>query len=367
VKDLSLSSKTTPTAWISDKQLSFVVLTTLTAGMIFLTYLIFRPFLAALFMALVMAIAFFPLNTKLARLLRNTNAAALITTVVAIIVILVPLALVGTKLAVEFTSFSKSILQDLGRTSTWPTQFDSAVEYIAEHTGMPVEQLKADVAARARELGSYLVGFATSMASNFVKNLITVLFGALFLFSILRNSDELRSGALSILPISPERAHELATVVSRGIVANIYGMFTVGLTEGALIAIGFWLTGLRSPLLWGAIAVVLSFLPVVGVSLVWVPGCILLAMRGNWTFAILLFVWGVLVVATADGILRCRVVSGRVKVNPLLITLALMGGVSVFGPIGFFAGPVVVVLLVSLIRILREEHASVYESRQRVA
>jgi predicted PurR-regulated permease PerM len=90
-------------------------------------------------------------------------------------------------------------------------------------------------------------------------------------------------------------------------------------------------------------------------------------MRGNWTFAILLFVWGVLVVATADGILRCRVVSGRVKVNPLLITLALMGGVSVFGPIGFFAGPVVVVLLVSLIRILREEHASVYESRQRVA
>jgi predicted PurR-regulated permease PerM len=151
------------------------------------------------------------------------------------------------------------------------------------------------------------------------------------------------------------------------VVANIYGMVAVGLAEGILIAIGFWLLGVRSPLVWGAIAAVLSVLPYVGVTLVWVPGCILLALRGDWVNAILLALWGLIVVSTADGIVRCRVISGRVKTNSLLITLSLMGGLAVFGPIGFFVGPVVVVVFASLIRILREEHANVRGPRNQAA
>jgi predicted PurR-regulated permease PerM len=141
----------------------------------------------------------------------------------------------------------------------------------------------------------------------------------------------------------------------------------VGLAEGILIAIGFWLLGLRSPLVWGVIASVLSILPYVGVSLIWLPGCILLAVSGNWANAILLGFWGLIVVSTADGIVRCRVISGRVKTNSLLITLSLMGGLAVFGPIGFFVGPVVLVVFASLIRILREEHANARGARNQAA
>lgn len=355
------------TAWIDDKQLSMFVLLSFTAGAIYLTYIIFRPFLTALFVALVMAIAFFPLHKRVARRVHNSDAAALITTVLAMLFVLVPFTLVSARLAIEVTSTIRSVLQQVGDARTWPDQLNSLIEQTAQRTGVPAAQLKTDISVRGRELGVFALGFAAALAQRFAQQLMTVLLASCFLFSLLRSGDELRSGALSILPLSPNRARELAVAVNQGIVANIYGMFTVGVTEGILIAIGFWLAGLRSPLLWGTIATVLSCLPVVGVSLVWIPGCIVLAVRGNWTSAVLLFIWGLIVVSTADGIVRPRVVSGRVKINSLLITLSLMGGLSVFGAIGFFVGPVVVVLLASLLRILREEHASVQESRNRAA
>ena len=134
-----------------------------------------------------------------------------------------------------------------------------------------------------------------------------------------------------------------------------------------MIAIGFWVTGVRSALVWGAIATLLSVLPYVGVTLVWMPACVLLALRGHWVNAIILAIWALIVVSTADGIIRGTVISGRVKTNSLLITLSLMGGLAVFGPIGFFVGPVVLVVFASLIRILREEHASVRAARNQAA
>ena len=354
-------------AWINDRQLSVFVLVSLTAGALYLTYLIFRPFLAALFVALIMSITFFPLHRWVRRRISNSYLAALITTLAAILFILVPVALVTARVAVEITTFAGSFIQESGVRDSWPHRMDSLVERVSEEMGVPAEQVKSGISNKSRELGRGLIALASSIAQRFFRQMMTVLLGSVFLFSILRHSDELRIGALSLLPLSPQRARELATAVNEGVIANVYGMFAVGIGEGILIALGFWLTGLPSPLLWGVVATVLSCLPVVGVSLVWVPGCIVLALRGNWTYAILLFFWGLVVVSTSDGILRCHVVSGRVKVNSLLITLSLMGGLAVFGAIGFFVGPVVVVLLGSLIRILREEHASVHESKIRAA
>jgi predicted PurR-regulated permease PerM len=123
------------------------------------------------------------------------------------------------------------------------------------------------------------------------------------------------------------------------------------------------MTGLSSPLFWGAFAIVLSCVPFVGVSLVWLPACAFLALRGNWANAILLLAWCDVVVVTAEGMVRSNVVSGSAKVNSMLIMLSIMGGVAAFGAVGIFVGPVLLVLVGTLVRIPREEHAMARESR----
>ena len=354
-------------SWSDDRQLSLFVLLALTAIAGFLTYIIFRPFLTALVVAIVMAIAFTPPHKWIVRKVRNTDLAALLTTLLAMLLVLVPFLLVSVRLAVEANSNYRSFLNQLSNTANWPAQLNPVIEQIAEQTGMPEAQLRAEINRRAREYGARLVTLAGSVAQRFAQQMMTLLLGSVFLFSLLRSSEEFRSGAETMLPLSRNRVRELASTVNQGVVANIYGMVAVGLAEGVLIAIGFWLLGVGSPLVWGTIAALLSVLPYVGVSLVWIPSCIFLAVRGDWVNAILLGLWGLLVVSMADGIVRCRVISGRVKTNSLLITLSLMGGLAVFGPIGFFVGPVVLVVFASLIRILREEHANARGARNQAA
>ncbi len=346
-------------AWTSDKQLSFLVLIGLTIGAAYLTYLILRPFLPSLVIAIIMAIASAPLHKWVSRKIRNRTLAALATTALTIFAVLIPITVVSAKLAIDTLGNYKSILSQVSNTANWPARLDPFIEQAAEQTGLPPAQLKAEIARRARDLRTRFATGAATLAQRFAQQMMRIALGAVFLFPLLRYGHELRLGAANMLPLSPERAQELTAVIYRGVLANIYGMLSVGLAEGLLVAIGFRIVGLSSPLIWGAIATLLSLLPWIGVSLVWMSGCIFLALHEQWQSAIILCLWGLIVVSTADGVVRSHVISGRVKTNSLLITVSLMGGLVVFGPIGFFVGPVSMVVLGSLLRILREEHATV--------
>ena len=360
-----VASQAVLAAWIEDTQLSVYVLLILTAGAAYLTYLIFRPFLKSLFVALVMTIVFFPVYRWFSRRLHSPYFAALTTTALALIIVLVPVILISARLAAEATNVYSSVLGAAGNPATWSSRFDPLLDEAAHLTGIPVAKLKTDIALYARQLGSWSFGMGTSFGRRFAQQMITIALAFVFLFPMLRNSDEFRVGALTMLPLSRQRARELAMAVNQGVIADVYGVIAVGIAEGVLIAFGFWITGLSSPLVWGAVAAVLSCLPFIGVCLLWIPACVVLALRGNWTSAIVLFVWCALVVSTAEGMVRSSVVSGRARVNSMLVMLSIMGGVAAFGGVGMFVGPVLMVVVGTLVRILREEHASALESRIR--
>jgi predicted PurR-regulated permease PerM len=140
------------------------------------------------------------------------------------------------------------------------------------------------------------------------------------------------------------------------VISNIYGMVAVGLIQGSLTAFGWWMVGLREALLWGAIATIFSFIPLLGPSLVWIPGAVFLAVQGRWVSAAVLAAWGAVVVSSADYIVRPRFAGGRNNANTLLVLLSLLGGLRAFGAIGIIAGPVVLAIVTALLSMIREEH-----------
>jgi predicted PurR-regulated permease PerM len=354
-------------AWIEDRQFSFYVLLILTVGALYLTYIIFRPFLTALFVALVLTIGLFPLHKLLVKRSRSVTLAALTVTVLALLVIVLPFVVISIKLAGEASATYDFVLQTMRNPGTWPHHLDPLIQEAADQTGVLPDQVKARITDGARELGSWVLRFAAVSARRFVQELTTVLLAAFFLFPLLRSSEEFRHWALSMLPLSPQRLRELGIAVSQGIIADIYGMVAVGLVEGVLVGIGFWLSGLGSPLLWGVVATVLSCLPFVGVSLVWIPACFVLGLRGHLASAIVLAAWCLLIVLTTEGYVRSKVVGGRARINSMLITLSMIGGVVAFGGIGLFAGPVVLVIFATLVNILRDEHAGMRQAGSQVA
>jgi predicted PurR-regulated permease PerM len=354
-----------------DRGLSLIVLSLLIAGAFYIAYLIFSPFLTAIFLAFVLAIAFAPLHRWIAKRIRGANSAALATTVVVMLFIVVPFILVSLRLASEAASFYSATSQQWRSGTAWYTSvsgLSEALEKMADHIGVPVQQLKSVVTSRTQNFGAWLLGMATWAARGALQQMVTAALVFLVLFFLLRDRAEFRRGVFGLLPLPPRRLLELAAIVHESIVANIYGMFAVGLVQGILTAIGFWMTGLRAPLLWGVMAMVFSFVPLVGPSLVWLPGAAVLAMQGDIGKAALLFLWGAVVVSAADYIIRPKVASGgRVNANRLLVLLSFLGGVKAFGVIGIFVGPVMLALIIALLRILREEYAARQEATKLAA
>ena len=100
-----------------------------------------------------------------------------------------------------------------------------------------------------------------------------------------------------------------------------------------------------------------SLIPFVGTALIWVPAVGVLFLQGRWVAAVVLAVWSVAVVSSADNVVRPLFISGRAQISTLPVFLGLIGGLSAFGPIGLVVGPVVVALTLALLRFADEARA----------
>ena len=125
--------------------------------------------------------------------------------------------------------------------------------------------------------------------------------------------------------------------------------------QGLLCGVGAWIAGLPSPLLWGAAAAVVSVLPLFGSALVWLPGAAVLFFQGSVGRGVFMLVWGAVLVSMVDNFIRPMVVTTKLPVHPLVVFVAMLGGVEAFGLMGILFGPVILAVTLALFRMLREE------------
>ena len=153
-----------------------------------------------------------------------------------------------------------------------------------------------------------------------------------------------------LTPLDPRTTASILRTVNDSIVANVNGVFAAAVGQGLFLGLGFWFFGVRSPVLWGAVGGLASIIPVIGAPLVWVPVVIAFLVMGSYWKALLLGLWGSLVVGSVDNVLRPFVVGAREKQHPVLIALAVIGGTYAFGPLGILLGPLVVSLVAALLK-----------------
>ena len=128
--------------------------------------------------------------------------------------------------------------------------------------------------------------------------------------------------------------------------------------QGILAGFGYWLAGLPSVFLLTLLTMVMALVPFVGATVVWLPACLWLYVYEERTWpAILLAIYCVAVVSTADNLIKPWVLRGKSKLHPLLALLSVLGGVQALGPLGILVGPMIVVFLQTLLNILHRELA----------
>lgn len=337
----------------SKSQLRFLLL--LLSGTLLLAFLIFSPFLAPLALAAVFAVVLQPLHDIILRKFGNhLGLAALVTVLIAIVCILVPLILIGAQIFGEAGQLYGVLAESGGQENlVAKTIQDFGQRFSGVYPGSEAffENLSTDLDVYAKRGLEWLISHLGSALSSVSALVLDLFIFFVALYYLLRDGKRLKSELISLSPLEDADDEIVFGNLESAVNSVVKGSLTIALIQGALTAIGFTVFGVPSAILWGTVAAIAALIPAVGTSLVILPAIGYLFFAGHTVQAIGLLIWGVVAVGLIDNLLGPKLMGGRMRLHPLLVLLAVLGGIAFFGPIGIFLGPLTLSLLFAFIKI----------------
>jgi predicted PurR-regulated permease PerM len=347
-----------PIDWASRNHLQTLVMISATALGIYLCYRVAVPFLAPLAFALALAVLFTPFQKWLETKLKRPAVAAVVSTLVIGLIVVVPLTFVGEQLVVQ-AARSAEVVQARVKSGEWRQSLQT--QPLLASLVDAVEQ-RIDLPGTIKSLTTWLSTTAGSIVKGSVVQLIGICLTFYLLFFFLRDRQEALRTLKALSPLTESEMETVFTRVGDTIYATVYGTLAVSAVQGLLGGLMFWWLDLSAPLLWGVVMALLAVVPVLGAFAVWLPAAIFLALEGNWSDALILTAWGMFVVGTIDNLLRPVLMGNRLKLHTVLVFISIVGGLILFGPAGLILGPVSLTVTMVLLEIWRNRTSRTGES-----
>ncbi len=321
-----------------------------------LLFEMFKPFLVAIFLAFVLSRLFVGWYKVILGRLRSESWSAILTTTLIFFLIFLPLALLGKLLLFELSNLyglvsSKTFNEYLLLFQAKLSQYDFLYNDLDLKNFLDASNIQG--------VSKYVGSFILTSVSYFYQNISHLFFTLVILFfSLYYFFKEGENFIKKIYRISPlpdnleKKFMSDFTEISR---ATLKGSLVIAVIQGFLIGLFLFFLKIPSAVLLGLLATIFALVPMVGTAVVWLPVAVVLFVFGRFWEAIALALFGALIVGSVDNILRPYLVGNATRLNALLVFLATLGGIKVFGLAGFLLGPIVVVLFLNLLDIYQIE------------
>lgn len=312
-----------------------------------LIFFILLPFLEVIILSTIFALILNPLYKRVVHNFggRRGLSAFFIITIFAV-VIMVPAFFIAKNVLSESRHLYSGLTS--GSEFDYINKLNSAIE-------KPIQRFYPDFNFAIQE---YASSGADAIASHFgvivssVFNMVTgivLIFVSLFFF--LRDGAKFKKILISLSPLDNKYDEQIFTQIKLTVVTIVKSVLLIAIIQGLLAGIGMWIFGVPNPTLWGTVSAVASLVPGLGTAIVFIPAFIYMLIVGNTAFAIGLLLWGLLIVGLVDNFLGPYLYSRGGEINPLIMLFSVLGGISLFGPIGFIFGPVIVAFFFTLIEL----------------
>lgn len=334
---------------ISTGKLQLIFFMILTASVSVLAFFIFKPYIAPIFLAAIIAIIFHPFYKRLLKIFNEKKSLASFCAVIIILgSILIPSIFIGIALYKEASLFyfNVSSIETNGE-----GLLSVAMNFIENKISVFVPKTSINAGEYLKKLTSWTVEHLDTFFSNLFKVLIGLIIMIVSLFYFLRDGERIVKRLVSLSPLSDTYDEQIIKKVGLSVSSIVRGSLIIALIKGFLTALGFAIFSVPNSILWGVVSAFASFIPIVGSSIVIVPAALYLFVTSSLLSSIGFAVWGVAFVGFSDNILSPILLEKGMKIHPFLILLSIFGGLGLFGPIGFIAGPVVLSLLFALFEI----------------
>jgi len=319
-----------------------------------LAFFIFRPFLTALALAAIFAMTLQPLYQAVLRRMSNSpGLAAFATMLVAVVCILVPLLFISMQIAGDAQNLYSSLSDGSGKVYL-DTVFKSVNDTLTRAVpslALSGTELSTSVDQYVKDMLSWLIqnlGGAFGGVANFLLDCMVFLIA---LYYLLRDGAKFKQAVIELSPLADTEDKIIFTRLELAVHSVIRGSLTIALIQGILTSIGFTIFGIPNSILWGVVAAFSALIPGIGTSLVLIPGVAYLFIIGATVPATGLLIWSLVAVGLIDNFLGPKLVGRGMQLHPLIVLLAVFGGLVFFGPAGIFLGPLSASLLFALLSI----------------
>ncbi len=329
-------------------------------------FLIFSPFVQAIFWSAILAFAFYPLYQRLKRsaiFKPHETLTAVLMTILIFLLVIPPVVMLIISLADQTINFyqmaidfvrrgeierlidqvrSFSMIQRIEtRLFQWEPLKENATTWIISSTG---------------EIGNFAAAQAATLTKNILLNSLNVLFMTFLLFVFLKDGQKIYQFIYQIAPLEERTKRSIFRQINGTFEAVIRGQILTSLVQATVAGTIFWILELPVPLLFAALTFLATLIPVAGASIVWVPVVVHLMMSHQYVKGTVLLVLGLFVISLIDNIMKPALIGERTKLPYFLLFFGILGGIRLFGLIGIFTAPLILSLFFALTKIYQEKY-----------
>ena len=313
-------------------------------------FYIMKPFIYAVFWAIILAGLFTPVYKKVENKLHRPTASATIVLILICLISILPFVFIVSLLLKE----SMDLYQGLSNDNSQINVSIQKLVQLIKHNPY-TDSLHLDDAAlteRVTQLSKDAAGYFFENLKSYTQNTLQfivqlgVMLYALFYF--IRDGEKFLDSILRFLPFGQGRDRLLLSHFQKTANSTLKVTLIIGGIQGVLGALLFVFTGIQGAILWGLVMIITAVIPVVGCALVWAPAGIMMMITGNFWTGIFILAFGSLVISMVDHFLRPILLGKDVSMHPLFVFLSTMGGLIVFGFSGFIIGPIIMSLALAV-------------------
>jgi len=326
-----------------------LVLLVLVISAVFLTMI--RQFLMAIFMAGLFSAMVSPIHRWLTpRLGGRENLASILTILGIVCLVLVPLSLLIGVVVGQAVSVGQSVTPWVESFVHEPGVLTGYLEKIPFYEQiLPYrDMILAKAGQTVGMISNLLINSLSSMTKMTVKVLFNVVIMLYVMFYFLTMGNILLEKILYYLPLTDHDEERLLHRFTSVAGATMKSTLIIGLLQGGLCGLAFYLAGIQGAVFWGTVMAVMSIIPAFGTAIIWGPALIILALAGDFTgVAILVVICGA-IAGNLDNILRPRLVGKDTEMHDLFVLFGTLGGITLFGILGIIIGPIISALFITI-------------------
>lgn len=349
---------------MADNRLSYAFFFAVFLALLFLSFKMMQPFFGPLVFGGILAGTFAGANLKIRARFRLSRAvAASITCFIIFVIVIVPMIYIFYQLSRETITLYGVIKSALNEDEVRNFLFgDSAFATFVKTTfaKLNISISPEDVQSKLLKASQTVIGFAVKNVNGLLGNIFNFTFHFLVMFvvtfGLLAEGHKLKQFIFDLSPLGEEEEELILKKFNQMNYVSLYCNGIGGLIQGGLAGIAMAFAGISSIFFWTTLMVILAFIPLVGISVVTIPASIYLWIKGRVVASIVLFIFCTAVALWTENMFKPKFIGSKVQVDSLVMLFFIMGGMSLFGMAGIFYGPIVCILLLTMIELYHEKY-----------